>query len=182
MKKSIMLAVISILLMIPPVSFAKIAISDGDLAAITGQVSLSIDMSKRWPLQNVSNLSIIWDDANGFTSYTDPGYFGTTDFAITGETTKFGSGDNGIVLIDITYNNGVTVVKAATPEIIVGGTTGMNISATLKLGTDNVLSGTQTLGAVYVGGIKADIPPGQVTVTLRPNSYGIYGSGQYFAQ
>lgn len=178
MKKSIMLAVISILLMMPPVSFAKIAISDGDLASITGQVSISIDMSKRWPLQNVSNLSIIWADANGFTSYTDPGYFGTTDFTITGETTKF----NGIVSIDITYNNGVTVVKAATPEIIIGGTTGMNIDATFKLGTDNALSGTQTLGAVYVGGIKADIPPGQVTVYIRPNSYGIYGSGQYFAQ
>ncbi|MEN6431401.1 MAG: hypothetical protein WA096_00360 [Smithella sp.] len=88
----------------------------------------------------------------------------------------------GIITLDITYNNGVTVVKAATPEIIIGGATGMNINATFKLGTDNVLSGTQTLGAVYVGGIKADIPPGQVTITLRPNSYGIYGSGQYFAQ
>ena len=182
MKKSIMLAVISILLMMPSVSFAKIVISDGDLAAITGQVSLSIDMSRRWPLRNVSNLSLIWDDADGFTNYTAPGYLGTIDLAITGETTKFGSGDNGIMTLDITYTNGVTVVKAATPEINIGGTTGMNIDATIKLGIDNTLSGTQTLGALYVGGIKADIPPGQVTITLRPHSYGINGSGQYFAQ
>ena len=178
MKKSIMLAVISILLMMPSVSFAKIAISDVDLAAITGQVSISIDMSKRWPLNNVSNLSIVWDDADGFTNYTAPGYFGTKDLTITGETTKF----NGIMTLDITYTNGVTVVKAATPEITIGGTTGMNIDATIKLGTDNTLSGTQTLGHLYVGGIKLDIPPGEVTITLRPNSYGIYGSGQYFAQ
>ncbi|GAB6269002.1 MAG: hypothetical protein PHW12_05195 [Smithella sp.] len=178
MKKSIMLAVISIVLMMPQVSFAKIIISDGDLAAITGQDSISIDMSKLRPLRNVSNLSIIWDDADGFSEYTDPGYFGTTDFTISGETTKF----NGSVTLDITYNNGVTLVKATTPEIIIGGTTGMNIDATIKLGTDNTLSGTQTLGALYVGGIKADIPPGQVTITLRPYSYGIYGSGQYFAQ
>lgn len=178
MKKSIMLAVISILLIMPSISFAKIVISDSDLAAITGQVSLSIDMSKRWPLRNVSNLSLIWDDADGFTNYTAPGYFGTTDLTITGETTKF----NGIITLDIIYTNGVTVVTAATPEIIIGGTTGMNIDATIKLGIDNTLSGTQTLGALYVGGIRADIPPGQVTITLRPNSYGIHGSGQYFAQ
>ncbi|KQC07817.1 MAG: hypothetical protein APR62_05905 [Smithella sp. SDB] len=178
MKKILILAVISIVLMMPQASFAKIIISDGDLAAITGQDSISIDMSKRWPLRNVSNLSIIWDDADGFSEYTDPGYFGTTDFTISGETTEF----NGFVTLDITYNNGVTLVKATTPEIIIGGTSGMNVSATFKLGADSSLSNAQTLGTLYIGGIRADIPPGEVTVTIRPDSYGISGSGQYFAQ
>jgi len=178
MKKILVIAVISIFLMMPPTSFAKIIISDGDLSVITGQASISIDMSKRWPLRNVSNLSIIWDDADGFSGYTDPGYFGTTDFAVSGETTKF----NGFVTLDITYNNGVTVVKATTPEIIIGGTSGMNVSATIQLSADSKLANAQTLGTVYIGGIKADIPPGEVTVYVRPNSYGIGGSGQYFAQ
>ncbi len=181
MKKILILAVISAALMLPQVSFAnaKIIISDGDLAAITGQAGVSIDMSKRWPLRNVSNLSIIWDDADDdFSGYTDPGYFGTTDFAISGETTKF----NGFVTLDITYNNGVTVVKAATPEIIIGGASGMNVSATIQLSADSKLANAQTLGTAYIGGIKADIPPGEVTVYVRPNSYGISGSGQYFAQ
>ena len=182
MKKILALAVISIFLIIPPASFAKIAISDSDLAAITGQSSVSIDMSKLRPLKNVSNLSIIWDDADGFSGYTDPGYFGTTDFTVSGTTTKFGSGDNGITTVDITFNNGVTVVKANTPEIIIGGTSGMNLSATIQLGADSNLAGAKTLGAVYIGGIIANIPPGEVTVTLRSSSTGIYGSGRYFAQ
>jgi hypothetical protein len=165
--------------MMPLASFAKIAVvSDTDLSAITAQTSISIDMSKRWPLKNVTNLSVVWGDASGFAGYTDPGYFGTTDLSITGETTKF----DGFVTLDIRYTNGVTVVKASTPEIIIGGTNGMNVDATIKLGTDNTLSGTQRLGSFHIGGITTDIPPGELTVTLRPSSYGISGSGRYFAQ
>jgi len=173
MKKFLALAVISIFLIIPSASFAKIAISDSDLAVITGQISVSIDMSKLRPLKNVSNLSVIWNDADGFSGYTDPGYFGTTDFTVSGTTTKFGSGDNGITTVDITFNNGVTVVKANTPEIIIGGTSGMNLSATIQLGADSNLAGAKTLGAVYIGGIIANIPPGEVTVTPRSSSTGI---------
>lgn len=183
MKKILALAVISIYLLIPQLSFSKIAISDNDLAAISGQVSVTVDMSKRWALPNLSNLSIVWDDADGFPGYTDPGYFGTTDFTISGETTKFGTGDDGLMTVDITFSNGATVVKAKTPEIIIGGTNGMAIDMTLKVGSDNTLSGTQRFGHLYVGGIKATMPPGEVTVTIysSSNMYGT-GSGRYFAQ
>lgn len=182
MKKILVLAVISLFLMIPPVSFAKIAISDSDLAAITGQISVSVDMSKLKPLKNISNLSIIWDDVDGFSGYTDPGYFGTTDFTVSGTTTKFGSGDNAFTTVDITFQNGLTVVKANTPEIIIGGTSGMNLSATFQLGANSKLVGAKTLGSLYIGGIIANIPPGEVTATLRSSSTGISGSGRFFAQ
>lgn len=182
MKKILVLAVISIFLMIPRASFAKIAISDNDLAAITGQATVTIDMSKRWALPNLTNLSIIWEDEDGFSGYENPGYFGTTDFTITGETTGFGKGEDGLLTLDITFDNGVTVIKTKTPEIIIGGTNGMNIDMTLKVGSDNTLSGTQRFGHLYVGGIKATMPPSEMTVTVYSSSSNLYGTGLFFAQ
>lgn len=178
MKKILILAVIAIFVMMPLASFAKNVISDSDLASITAQDSISIDVSGL-KLRYVSNLKTVWDDADGFTGYTDPGYLGTTDITITNNIMSFGSGANGIVTLDVSYTNGVAVTRIETPQIIIGGTDGMIVNATMKSGTDNTLTGAQTFGSIHMGGVKVDIPPGVLTVTAHTSSY---GSSRSFAQ
>ena len=77
-------------------------------------------------------------------------------------------------MMDLSYTDGLITARVETPEIIIGGTNGMTVNATVKSGTDNTLTtGTQTFGHMYLGGVKADIPPGVVTVSVHTSDYGI---------
>ena len=128
--------------MIPLVSFAKTTISDSDLNAITAEAGVSI-VFNNLTISSLSLSKISWGDSNGIpnstytTGYTNAGWLGATDIAMTGNLIDRYSGN---MTVDVGTSGTQTRVQIALPnEITLGGTAGMNIVATLRLGDTKYL-------------------------------------------
>jgi hypothetical protein len=170
MKRILMLAMIVAFVMIPLVSFAKTAISDSDLDAVTAKAGISIVFTNL----TISSLSlskgISWGDSDGVPdspyytgSYTNAGYIGATDITVQGDLINY----TGAMNIDVGTSGGVTKVQIVLPnEITIGGTAGMNITATLRLGDTKTLdNGTNApaLATIAMKGFQTFVS-GTVTV------------------
>lgn len=145
MKRILMLAMIVAFVMIPLVSFAKTAISDSDLDAVTAKAGISIVFTNL-TISSLSLSKISWGDSDGvpdgdsvFTGYASKGYIGATDITVTGNLINY----TGAMNIDVgTSGTGVSATRlniALPDEITIGGAAGMNITATLKLGDTKTL-------------------------------------------
>jgi len=141
MKKVLLLAVLAMFVMVPFTSFAKSAITDSDLQAITAQEGVTIDMSHL--TVNVSMTEQAWGDGDGFTGYASAGWVGATNVTI--PTIGF-SGD---LTIDVGTSGGTTALKVGLPSLTLSG----DVYQTLALGTSETTL-TQVLGTSYMSGVN----------------------------
>jgi hypothetical protein len=152
MKKVLLLAVIALFVMMPFASFAKTAISESDLAAVTAQTGVSIDFSN-FSLSGVTLSVQSWGDDNGFTGYTSAGWVGAS-IGLTGSVV----GLSGTMNIDVGTSGAQTRLAIDMPTVIIGGAAGLNVDETIKLAGDKILStNAGTLGQSYMQGLKATI-------------------------
>jgi hypothetical protein len=152
MKKILVLAVIALFVMMPFASFAKTAVSDSDLGAVTAQTGVSIDFT---------NLSVTgvtmdvqsWGDNDGFSGYASAGWTGA-NMALVGSVVAL----SGTMNIDVGTSGTQTRLKIDLPTVSIGGSGGLNVDQIQKLAADKILStNAGTLGQSYMGGLKATV-------------------------
>jgi len=159
MKKVLLLTVVALFVMMPFASFAKTAISDSDLSALTAQTGVSIDFGTNGV--SISNVSIAlqsWGDSDGFGTYTSAGFIGAV-------ITMGGNvlGLSGVMNIDVGTSGSVTKLNIALPTIAIGGTN-FTQDQTIKLAGDKTLTSIPlTLGESYMSGLTASVT-GQLTI------------------
>ncbi len=152
MKKIAVLTVIALFVMMPFASFAKTAITDSDLGAVTAQTGVSIDFSNL-SVSNVSASIQSWGDNDGFGSYSAAGWVGAS-MALTGNVV----GLSGTMNIDVGTSGTQTRLKIDLPTVTIGAGGGLAQDQTIKLAADKTLStGAGTLGLQYQAGITATI-------------------------
>ena len=155
MKKILLLTVIALFVMMPFASFAKTAVSDSDLGAVTAQSGVSIDFSNL----TVSNVNVTiqsWGDTDGFTAggYTTQGWVGAA-MTMTGNVV----GLSGTMNIDVGTSGTQTRLKVDLPTVVIGAGAGLTQDQTIKLSSAKTLDATGfgTLGQSYVAGLTATI-------------------------
>ena len=154
MKKILLLTVIAVFVMMPFASFAKTAITDSELGAVTAQTGVTIDFSQ-FQLGTIAIDTVSWGDAGGFTDYTGDGYVGAS-LALSDNAVNI----TGTMDIDVGTNAGTTAIGIKLPTIKVEG----SVDAVVKLAADKKLTTTAgTLGAVYMSGININ-PSGTLII------------------
>jgi len=157
MKKLLMLTIAALFVMMPLASFAKSAISDKDLDAVTAEAGVSIDFTNVKVGGTTTLSSISWGDPTGFTTggFTNAGYFGFSNFAIAGNLLEL----SGTMKIDVGTSGSETKVQIVLPTTYVGGQAGMNVSALVRAYTSADLSNTsaQKGGTVSLYGFSTQI-------------------------
>jgi hypothetical protein len=160
MKKILVLAIIALFVMVPFASFAKTAVSDSDLGAVTAQEGVTIDFAGL-SLSAVSLDVQSFGDADGFASYTGAGFVGAA-IQMSGNVVSL----SGTMTIDVGTNATTgTAVKIGLPTVQLGsaGSNNLNITQVLKLASDKTLTtGASTLGTMYMGNLTATISGGLV--------------------
>ena len=155
MKKVLLLAVLAVFVMVPFTSFAKSAISEGDLAAITAQEGVTINFDS-FTVGAITIKVQGWGDENGFGTYTSAGWVGasialSSDFVnITGEMT-----------IDVGTNGSVTALGIGLPGLNFSG----DMYQTIRLADSatNLATSTQVLGTAYMSGLSVS-PTGTLII------------------
>ena len=152
MKKILVLTVIALFVMMPFASFAKTAVSDSDLGAVTAQTGVSIDFSGL-TVSNVSQSINSWGDDNGFTGYTGAGWVGAA-MSLTGNVVGF----SGTMNIDVGTSGAQTRLKIDLPTVTIGAGGGLNQDQTIKLAIDKTLTtNAGTLGQSFAAGLTATV-------------------------
>ncbi|HQI71858.1 MAG TPA: hypothetical protein PLM65_01795 [Smithella sp.] len=147
MKKVLLFAVLAMFLMVP-MSFAKTAITESDLAAVTAQEGVTINFD----CFTVGAISIdvqSWGDSDGCTTcggFTSTGWVGaeidmSSDFvSISGDMT-----------IDVgTNSGGVTALAIGLPTLNLAG----SMTQVVKLANNAQLTGGSVLGTAYMSGLS----------------------------
>jgi hypothetical protein len=145
--------------MVPCSSFAKTAISESDLAAVTAQEGVTITFSSL-AISNVALAVQSWGDSDGFGSYTSSGWVGAT-IAMTGNVLSMG----GAMTIDVGTSGTKTGVQIGLPTLTIGGAA-FAVDQIVKLSTAKTMSGTQTLGTSYMSGLTANVT-GSLIITAH---------------
>jgi hypothetical protein len=172
MKRILMLAMILAFVMIPVASFAKKAISDSDLDAITAKAGISIVFTK-FSISSLSLSTISWGDSDGIpngsysdasTGYNNAGYLGANGMTIAGDLVEL----SGVMNIDTGTSGtgvGASRLKIDLPSMTIGGSTGMNITGTLTLDSTKTLNSTNAsaLAAINIKGFQTFVS-GSVTI------------------
>lgn len=148
MKRILMLAVIAIFVGMPIASFAKIAISDSDLDALTAQAGINICFTNFAISSAVTAGKMSFGDSDGLgsveplgpyytNSYGSAGYMGMNNIVITGNLVFM----NGTMNVDVGTSGGKTELNIVLPSsVIIGGSSGMNITANVVLDSAKALN------------------------------------------
>jgi len=153
MKKVLLLAVLAVFVMVPFTSFAKSAITEGDLAAITAQEGVTIDFSN-FTVGAIGINVQSWGDGDGFGAYSTAGWVGasislSSDFVnITGSMT-----------IDVGTSGSTTALGIGLPTLNLAG----SMTQVVKLSSAANLSGNQILGTSYLSGLSVS-PTGTLII------------------
>ena len=155
MKKVLLFAVLAMFLMVP-MSFAKTAISESDLAAVTAQEGVTINFD----CFTVGSISIdvqSWGDADGCATcggYTAAGWVGAT----------IDMSDNFVTLTD---DMTIDVGTSGTQTALIIGLPGLDLAGEMtqvvKLGSSANLSGAAVMGTAYMSGLSVS-PTGQLII------------------
>jgi hypothetical protein len=153
MKKILLLTVIALFVMMPFASFAKTAVSDSDLGAVTAQSGVSIDFANL----SVSGVNVTiqsWGDTDGFGTYSTQGWVGAA-MSMTGNVV----GISGTMNIDVGTSGTQTRLKIDLPTVVIGAGGGLTQDQTIKLSSAKTLDATGfgTLGQSYMAGLTATI-------------------------
>lgn len=154
MKKILALAIVAVFVMMPVASFARTAISDDDLGSVIAQQGVTIDFVNL-TVNSTSLTSLAWGDTGGFTGYTGNGWAGIGSVTINGDVVVM----NGPMNIDIGTNGSSTRVNVLLPTIAIGGTAGLNVTASVKLDYLSTLASANasTLGVLDISGLKTSV-------------------------
>jgi hypothetical protein len=153
MKKSLALAVIAVFVMIPLASFARTTISDSELDSVIAQQGVTIEFVNL-TLSSTSLTSMAWGDAGGFTGYTGDGWAGIGNVTISGDVAVI----NGPMNIDVGTNGGSTRVNISLPTVSIGGTAGLNVTASVKLAASaDLATNATTVGVLDIKGLKTQV-------------------------
>jgi len=155
MKKVLLFAVVAMFLMVP-MSFAKTAISESDLAAVTAQEGVTINFD----CFTVGAISIdvqSWGDSDGCAGcggYSAAGWVGatidmSTDFV----------GIEGNLTIDVGNDGTKTALIIGLPTLNLAG----NMTQVVKLGTDADLTSAAVMGTAYMSGLSVS-PSGKLII------------------
>ena len=155
MKKVLLFTVLAMFLMVP-MSFAKTAISESDLAAVTAQEGVTINFD----CFTVGAISIdvqSWGDSDGCSTcggYTAAGWVGaeidmSTDFV----------NIKGNLTIDVGTSGTQTALIIGLPTLNLAG----SMTQVVKLGSTANLSGAAVMGTAYMSGLSVT-PTGQLII------------------
>jgi len=189
MKKVLALTVIALFLMVGA-AFAKTAITDSDLSALTAQEGVVI-VFDNFQINNLNIAKQTFGDQDGFGSGSvcPVGAFFGVDQTMEGVNIAV----SGVMTIDVGFNAnavGYLVSSAALPDptstanvlggiriglpsITVGGGAGgvgLNVTQVIRLSEakDLVHSATVTLGTSYMGGVTLDVvTPGAIYISTH---------------
>lgn len=154
MKKILLLTVIAVFVMMPFASFAKTAITDSELGAVTAQTGVTIDFTG-FNLGTITIDTISWGDTGFGTTYTGEGWVGAS-VNISNDAIQISDKLD----IDVGTNAGITAVGIKLPTITVSG----NIEAVVKLAADKTLAtNAGTLGTVFISGLNVN-PSGTLAI------------------
>lgn len=155
MKKVLLFAVLAMFLMVP-MSFAKTAISESDLAAVTAQEGVTINFD----CFTVGAISIAvqsWGDSDGCAGcggYTAEGWVGATI-------------DMSDDFVNIKGNLTIDVGTSGTQTALIIGLPTLNLTGEMtqivKLGSSANLSGAAVMGTAYMSGLSVS-PTGQLII------------------
>ncbi len=155
MRKVLLFAVLAMFLMVP-MSFAKTAISESDLAAVTAQEGVTINFD----CFTVGAISIdvqSWGDADGCATcggYTAAGWVGAT----------IDMSDN---FVTLTGDMTIDVGTSGTQTALIIGLPGLDLAGEMtqvvKLGSSANLSGAAVMGTAYMSGLSVS-PTGQLII------------------
>jgi len=151
MKKILASAIIAIFfLMMPFVSFAKTAISDSELGAVSAQHGVTLNFGGgNVVISNITLSTTSYGDADGFSGYTTAGYLGATGISLPSSQISLSS----LMNVDVGTNAGVTKLNIGLPIVELDTPT---IDATIKIDTTKTLTDAQQpLGTLYVNNLKA---------------------------
>ena len=155
MKKVLLFAVLAMFLMVP-MSFAKTAISESDLAAVTAQEGVTINFD----CFTVGAISIdvqSWGDSEGCSGcggYTAAGWVGAT----------IDMSDNFVTLTDdMTIDVGTSGTQTALIIDLPGLDLAGEMTQVVKLGSSKNLSGAAVMGTAYMSGLTVS-PTGQLII------------------
>ena len=155
MKKVLLFAVLAMFLMVP-MSFAKTAISESDLAAVTAQEGVTINFD----CFTVGSISIdvqSWGDADGCATcggYTAAGWVGAT----INMSTDFVNIE-GNLTIDVGNDGTKTALIIGLPTLNLDG----SMTQVVKLGTAADLTGAAVMGTAYMSGLSVS-PSGKLVI------------------
>ncbi|KUG22520.1 hypothetical protein ASZ90_007696 [hydrocarbon metagenome] len=154
MKRILLLTVIAVFVMMPFASFAKTAISDSELGAVTAQTGVTIDFTD-FRLGSISIGTISWGD-NGFGStYTGEGWVGQSLTLSDNAVNITGTMD-----IDVGTSGNRTAIGIKLPTINVTG----NVEMVVKLAADKTLTtNAGILGTSYISGLSIN-PSGTLII------------------
>ncbi|MGD0277810.1 MAG: hypothetical protein ABSC11_00735 [Smithella sp.] len=172
MKRILMLAVIAVFLGMPIASFAKTAISDSDLDALTAQKGISINFTNFAISSGVTAGKMVFGDADGLGSlsplvgfnnadtYPSAGFMAMNGIVITGNLVEI----TGTMNVDVGTSGGQTELNVALPTVTIGGASGMSITANVILDSAKALNGgSGSLVALSIQGFSTSVT-GTVTV------------------
>jgi hypothetical protein len=150
-----MLAVIALFVMVPFASFTKTTISDEDLDAVTAAAGVSLTFTNVTIGGTTTLSSISWGDPTGFTGFTQPGYYGFQNFAISGNLAEI----SGIMNIDVGTSGTSTRLNIVLPAITIGGAAGMNIQAWMMADTQANLGSANVAeaGIISIRGFSTQV-------------------------
>jgi hypothetical protein len=144
------------MVVLPMSAMALTTVSDSELAGVTGQagVSINVDMTA-----NITVGTLAWGDADGFSGNTNAGYVGLTGMTFT--TTMHPRTD---VPIERQMFLNIDVAGGTTPTVRIGLPTGeIGVSALQTdafvsgVGSDGAPTNMQVLGHIYVGGMTVKL-------------------------
>lgn len=154
MKRILLLTVIAVFVMMPFASFAKTAISDSELGAVTAQTGVTIDFNS-FQLGSISIGTISWGDTGFGSTYTGAGWVGQSVDLSTNAINITGTMD-----IDVGTNAGTTAIGIKLPTINVSG----NVEMVVKLAADKTLTANAlVLGTSYMSQISIN-PSGTLVI------------------
>lgn len=155
MKKVLLFAVLAMFLMVP-MSFAKTAISESDLAAVTAQEGVTINFDC-FTVGSISIDVLSWGDSDGCSScggYTAAGWVGATI-------------DMDTNFVNIEGNMTIDVGTSGTQTALIIGLPGLDLAGEMtqvvKLGSSENLSGAAVMGTAYMSGLSVS-PTGQLII------------------
>jgi len=154
MKKTF-IAVILAFVLLPGALWAKSAISDSELAAVTGESGVTIVFTNV-TMTNTQLTSLSLGDSDGFTGYTSAGYLGISNVTITGTTANITGTSN----IDIGTSGSTTALNVYLPSLVLGTA---NVTAYMKLDSNSGLTTTTRLLDITLNGFQTTLG-GTITV------------------
>jgi hypothetical protein len=162
MKKVVLFAIIAMFLMVP-LSFAKTAITEKDLADVTAQEGVTINFSC-FTLGAIKIDVQAWGDSDGCSAcasgvYTNAGWVGASITLASNFVTLGGN-----MTIDVGSSGTKTALVIGLPSLTLGG----DMTQIVKLGTaaGNMATSTQVLGTSYMSGLSMS-PSGYLIITAH---------------